>query len=47
MLKYYDMSVLYHPGKATIVADALSHMTLGSVYHIDEAKKNLGKDVDT
>ena len=45
MLKYYDISVLYHPGKANVVADALSRMTMGSVSHIDEAKKDLVKDV--
>ena len=39
------MSFLYHPDKANVVADALSHMTIGSVSHIDEAKKDLVKDV--
>ena len=43
MLKDYDMSVLYHPGKTNVVADALCHMTMGSVLHIDEAKKDLVK----
>ena len=38
LLKYYGMSVLYHPGKANVVADALSRMTMGSVSHLDEAK---------
>ena len=28
LLKDYDMSVLYHPGKANLVADALSHKTI-------------------
>ena len=41
MLKDYDMIELYHPGKANMVADALSHMTMCSVSHIDEAKKDL------
>ena len=45
MLKDYDMSVLYHPGKPNVVADALCHMTMGSVSHIDESKKDLVKDV--
>ena len=35
------MSVLYHPGKANVVADDLRCMTMGSVSHIDEAKKYL------
>ena len=45
MLKNYDMSVIYHPGKANIVADAISHMTMGNVSDIDEAKKDLVKYV--
>ena len=39
------MSVLYHPGKANIVADALSRMTMGSVSHIDEHMTYLVRDV--
>ena len=39
------MSVLYHPGKACVVADALIRMTMGSVYHVKNEKKELMKDV--
>ena len=39
------MSVLYHPGKANMVADALSWLSMGSVSHVEEAKKYLLKDV--
>ena len=39
------MSVLYHTNKANVVADALSHMTMGSVSHLDEAKKDLAREV--
>ena len=45
MLKDYDMSVLYHLGKDNVVADALSRMNIDSVSHIEEAKKDLMKDV--
>src|SRR5688572_31719175 len=45
LLKDYDMSVLYHPGKANVVADALSRMSMGSVAHVDEGKKELVKEV--
>ena len=44
LLNYYVMSV-YHPGKANVVADALSCMTMGSVSHLDEAKKDLAREV--
>ena len=44
-LQDYDMSVLYNPDKDNLVADAISRMTMGSVSHIYEAKKHLGKEV--
>ena len=39
------MSVLYHHGKANVVADAFIHMTMGSVSYVDERKKDLVKGV--
>ena len=33
------MSVLYHLGKANVVADDLSRMSMGSVSHVEEEKK--------
>ena len=47
LLKDYDMSVLYYPGKANVVAHSLSRMTMGSVYHLDEANKDLAREVHT
>lgn len=44
-MKYYDMSILYHPGKANVVADALSKMSMGSVAHVEDGKKNLAQEV--
>ena len=41
----YDTSVLYHPDKVNVVVDALSHMTMGSVFHVEEAMKYVVKDV--
>ena len=45
LLKNYDMSVLYHPGKANIMEDALSRVSMGSVLHVVEGKKELARDV--
>ena len=44
-LKDYDMSVHYHPGKANVVADALSRLSMGSVAHVEEKMKDPVKDV--
>ena len=44
-MKDYNMSVLYHPDKANVVADSLRRMTMGSVSHIDEDKKDLEMEV--
>ena len=45
LLKDYDMSVLYHPGKTNVVDDALSRMSMGSVAHIENSKKKLAQEV--
>ena len=45
VVKDYDMSMLYHPGKSNVVVDALSRMTMVSMSHVDEADKDLVKDV--
>ena len=39
------MSVHYHPEKANVVADALSRLSMGSVAHVEEERKELVKDV--
>ncbi|XP_070025849.1 uncharacterized protein [Nicotiana sylvestris] len=45
LLKDYDCSILYHPGKANVVADALSRKSMGSLAHIAPAKRLLAKDI--
>ena len=45
MSKDYHMFFYYHPGKANVVVDALCHMTMGSVSHFDEVKKDLAREV--
>ncbi|KAH0778789.1 hypothetical protein KY290_005216 [Solanum tuberosum] len=41
----YDMSVLCNPDKVNVVVDALSWLSMGSVSHIDDDKKELVRDV--
>ena len=39
------MSVHYHLGKSNVVADGLIRLSMGSVSHIDDEKKELVKEV--
>ena len=39
------MSVYYHLGKGNVVADALRRLSMGSVAHVEEERKELVKDV--
>ena len=45
MLKDYDMSIHYHLGKANVVADALSRLSMGSLAHVDKERPELVKDI--
>ncbi|XP_070050983.1 uncharacterized protein [Nicotiana tomentosiformis] len=45
LLKDYDFSILYHPGKANVVADALSRKSMGSLAHIAPTKRLLANDI--
>ncbi|WMV50436.1 hypothetical protein MTR67_043821 [Solanum verrucosum] len=45
LLKYYDMSVLYHPGKANVVANILSRLSMRNISHFKDDKKELVCDV--
>ena len=40
------MSALYNHGMSKVVGDGLSRMTIGSVSHIYEAKRDLVKNVN-
>ena len=44
-LKDYDMSVHYHPGNANVVANALNKLSMRSVAHVEDERKELVKDV--
>ena len=39
------MSILYHPGKANVVVDALSRLSMGSTAHVGEEKIEFVKGV--
>ncbi|XP_070037005.1 uncharacterized protein [Nicotiana tomentosiformis] len=47
MLKDYDITILYHPGKANVVANVLSHReeSLGSLAYLPAAERPLALDV--
>ena len=45
LLKDYDMNVHYHQGKANVVVDSLSRMSMGSTTHVEDEKKELVKDL--
>ena len=44
-MKDYDMSALYNPDKANIVADTLSILSMGSVSHSEDSKKKLAQEI--
>ena len=39
------MSVVYHHDKDNVIVDSLSCMTMGSVSHLNKAKKDLAREV--
>ena len=47
LLKDYDITILYHPGKANVVADALSRKagSMGSLSHLQASKRPLAREV--
>ena len=49
LLKDYDITILYHPGKANVVADALSRRaeSSGSLAYLPAAERPLALDVQT
>ena len=45
LIKDYDMRVHYHPGKANVVADALSHKSHVNTLKTGEIPKELAEDL--
>lgn len=43
LLKDYDCIILYHPGKRNVVANALSHKSMGSLAHLSMNRRLLMK----
>ncbi|XP_059295538.1 uncharacterized protein LOC132048868 [Lycium ferocissimum] len=45
LLKDYDVEILYHPGKANIVVDALRWHSMGSLAHVEADKRIMTTEV--
>ena len=45
LLKDYDCSILYHPGKANVVADTLSRKLERSLAHISSERRPIIKEL--
>ena len=45
LLKDYDCSIQYHPGKTNVVADALSRKSSGSLAHISSERRAVIKEL--
>ena len=45
LLKDYDCTILYHLKKANVVADTLSHKSMGNLVHIIETKRSLIREI--
>ena len=49
LLKDYDIIILYYPGKANVVVDALSRKagSMGSLAHLQVSRRPLAREVQT
>ena len=49
LLKDYDITILYHLGKANVVANALSRKagSMGSLAHLQVSRRPLSREIQT
>ena len=45
LLKDYDCTILYHPGKVNVVVDALSRKSMDSLAHIAPVRRSLVEEI--
>ncbi|XP_070040571.1 uncharacterized protein [Nicotiana tomentosiformis] len=45
LLKDYDVDILYHPGKANVVTDALNRRSMGSLSYLQPGKSGIACDI--
>ena len=45
LLKNYDCTILHHLGKVNMVANALSHKSMGSLAHINGVRRPLINEI--
>ncbi|XP_070031163.1 uncharacterized protein [Nicotiana tomentosiformis] len=44
-LKDYDINILYHPGKANVIEDALGRKSVGILAHLTVQRRTLGREI--
>ena len=45
MLKDYDVDILYHLGKANVVADSLSRKSMGSLIDVQPERRDMVREI--
>ena len=45
LLKDYDVDILYHPGKANVVADAVSRKSMGSLTNLQPERRDMVREI--
>ena len=45
LFKDYDYTILYHPSRANVVVNVLSHKCMGSLAHISKVRRPLIEEI--